>query len=203
MPTASRTLSAKSPAIPEHLPGRPALLAVRLSGSEGINSLFEYRLLLKTPDAVKNRFSLAARFNLDDFIGRDLTVSIALDGDGTREISGLISDAKMLREAGRDVSYELTLRPWLHLATLRTNSKIFQEQTVVEVLEDLLVDYAFPVEKRLYDFTRYPKRDYQTQYNETDFAFFSRLCEEWGISYFFEHSDGAHRLILADANAAF
>ncbi|MFC5474607.1 type VI secretion system Vgr family protein, partial [Paraherbaspirillum soli] len=33
--------------------------------------------------------------------------------------------------------------------------------------------------------------------------FFSRLCEEWGISYFFEHSDGAHRLILADANAAF
>ncbi|WP_323510437.1 contractile injection system protein, VgrG/Pvc8 family, partial [Glaciimonas sp. CA11.2] len=72
--------------------------------------------------------------NLDDFIGRELTIMIALDGSGgfidsvfadnllgnigagTREISGLITAASMLRQEGRHALYEVTLRPWLHLA---------------------------------------------------------------------------------------
>ncbi|WP_211460485.1 type VI secretion system Vgr family protein [Collimonas silvisoli] len=211
-----RTLSAKSSAIPELL-GQPALIPVSLSGTEGINTLFDYKLILKTPDALNHLSDKAANFNLDDFIGRELTVAIALEGDGTfvsgavggglgnvgagtREISGLITAARLLREEGRYVFYEVTLRPWLHLATLRSNCKIFQDQTVVELLDSLLAGYSFPVDKRLIE--SYPTRDYQTQYNETDYAFFCRLCEEWGINYFFEHSDGKHRLVLIDSTGA-
>ena len=36
------------------------------------------------------------------------------------------------------------------------------------------------------------------QYNETAFAFVSRLMEDEGIYYFFEHADGKHTLVLAD-----
>ncbi|MFH0130020.1 contractile injection system protein, VgrG/Pvc8 family [Variovorax sp. VaC1] len=64
-----------------------------------------------------------------------------------------------------------------------------------------LADYSFPVDKRLFD--TYPVRDFQTQYNESDFDFFSRLCEEWGLSYHFEHAEGKHRLILSDAMGAY
>ncbi|WP_211462898.1 type VI secretion system Vgr family protein [Collimonas silvisoli] len=216
----SRTLTAKSSAIPELL-GQPALIPVSLSGTEGINALFNYKLILKTPDALNHLADAAANFNLDDFIGRELTVTIELEGNGsfisgavggsrlgnvgagTREISGLMTDARMLRQEGRHVFYEVTLRPWLHLATLTTDCKIFQDMTVVEVLDSLLADYAFPVEKCLYDAHLYPKRDYQTQYNETDYAFFCRLTQEFGISFHFSHSDGAHRLVLADANGSY
>lgn len=212
-----RTLQVQSDAIPHHL-GRPSLEPVRLSGHEGINSLFEYELLLKTPDDLNLGASGAADFNLDDFIGREITCSIELDGAGEflpgvvgaaadrigaglREISALITDAQLWGEEGRHIQYRLTLRPWLHLATLASDCKIFQNMNVVEILDELLADYPFSVDKRLFD--EYATRDYQTQYNETDFAFFERLCQEWGISYHFEHSGGKHRLVLSDAMGAY
>ncbi|CAN5875978.1 N/A [soil metagenome] len=213
----SRTLEISSPAIPVVL-GRPALEPVRLSGHEGVNSLFEYQLLLKTRDALNFAVTDAADFDLDAFIGRELSCSIQLDGmgqfrmgqvgesvdgvgAGTRQINGLITDACLWGEEGRHVQYKLTLRPWLHLATLSTDCKIYQDKSVLQILDELLAEYAFPVDKRLID--TYPARDYQTQYNESDFEFFSRLCQEWGISYHFEHSDGGHRLVLSDATGAY
>ena len=44
----------------------------------------------------------------------------------------------------------------------------------------------------------YPAREYCVQYRETDFQFVSRLMEEEGIHYFFEHDEDGHRLIIAD-----
>jgi type VI secretion system secreted protein VgrG len=196
----SRTLSVQSPAIPVVL-GCPALEPVRLSGHEGLNSLFAYELLLKTPEGLNLGASGAADFDLDAFIGRELSCEIELEGSAPRQINTLITDAAMWGEEGRHVQYKLTLRPWLHLSTLRTDCRIFQDQTVVEILDELLAGYAFPVDKRLFE--TYPTRDYQTQFNESDFAFFSRLCQEWGISYHFEHSQGKHRLVLCDAMGAY
>jgi len=213
----SRTLQIQSEAIPVVL-GHAALEPVRLSGREGLNSLFEYELLLKTPDALNLGASGAADFNLDDFIGREISCSIQLDGmgeflpgvvgastdhigAGVRQINALIADAAFWGEEGRHIQYRLTLRPWLHLATLATDCKIFQNKSVIDILDELLADYPFAVDKRLIE--TYPQRDYQTQYNESDFAFFERLCQEWGISYFFEHSEGKHRLVLIDNMGAY
>ncbi|MES2247916.1 MAG: type VI secretion system tip protein TssI/VgrG [Pseudomonadota bacterium] len=213
----TRTLEIHSTAIPVFL-GRPALEPVRLSGREGVNSLFAYELLLKTPDALNLGASEAADFNLDGFIGHEISCNIQLDGAGqfiagavgasvdhvgagVRQINALVSDAQVWGEEGRHVQYKLTLRPWLHLATLSIDCKIYQDKTVVQILDELLSDYDFPVDKRLIE--TYPTRDFQTQYNESDFDFFSRLCQEWGISYFFEHSADKHRLVLIDNMGAY
>ena len=212
-----RTLTVRATAIPLFL-GQPALEPVRLSGHEGLNSLFAYELLLKTPDALNLGASGAADFDLDQFISQEIACSIQLDGAGqflpgaagasvdhvgagVRQINALITDACFWGEEGRHVQYKLTLRPWLHLATLTTDCKIFQNKTVVQILDELLGGYDFLVDKRLIEV--YPVRDYQVQYNESDFQFFSRLCEEWGISYFFEHSEGKHRLVLIDNMGAY
>lgn len=213
----ARTLRVSSPAIPVVL-GHPALEPVRLSGNEGLNGLFSYELLLKTPDGLNLGASQAADFDLDAFIGREIQCRIELDGSGSflpgavgasvdhvgagvRVINALITEASLWGEEGRHVQYKLTLRPWLHLATLSTDCRIFQNQSVVEILDFLLGDYAFPVDKRLIE--TYPPRDYQTQFNESDFDFFARLCQEWGISYFFEHEGDTHRLVLTDAMGAY
>ncbi|MGJ7566394.1 type VI secretion system Vgr family protein, partial [Variovorax sp. GB1R11] len=77
----ARTLEISSSAIPLVL-GRPALEPVRLSGREGLNSLFAYELLLKTPDALNLGASGAMDFDLDGFIGREICCSVQLDGAG-------------------------------------------------------------------------------------------------------------------------
>jgi type VI secretion system secreted protein VgrG len=195
-PTPTRTLRVTSPAIPVHL-GAPALEPVRLSGHEGLNSLFEYELLLKTPDALNLAASGAADFELDAFIGREISCCIELDGaGGVREINALITAAQLWGEEGRHVQYRLTLRPWLHLAELSSDCRIFQDLSVVQILDALLASYPFAVDKRLVE--SYPVRDYQTQFNESDLQFFERLTQEWGINYFFEHAEGRHRLVLSD-----
>ncbi len=213
----TRTLDISSIAIPLIL-GRPALEPVHLSGHEGLNSLFEYGLLLKTPDALNLGASGAMDFDLDSFIGREITCSIQLDGAGrlllgaagksvdhigagVRQINALITDAEVWGEEGRHVQYRLTLRPWLYRATLTTNCRIFQNKNVVQILDELLSDYTFPVDKRLIE--TYPERDYQVQYNESDFEFFERLCQEVGVSYFFRHSEGKHHLVLIDNMGAY
>ncbi|WP_230414509.1 type VI secretion system Vgr family protein [Collimonas silvisoli] len=208
---------ARSAAIPDVM-GQPGLIPVSIKGAESLNSLYSYKVILKTPDALVN-FGSAANYDLDAFLGKELTVEIQLEGSGSfvagmaggsgqanigagvREISGLISAAAVLRQVGRYVFYEITLEPWLKLATYNADCRIFQDKTVIEILDELLSKYTFPVDKRLYE--QYPKRDYVTQFSESDFQFFSRLCEDWGINYFFEHKDGKHRLVLTDANVAY
>ncbi|MET3494731.1 type VI secretion system Vgr family protein [Variovorax boronicumulans] len=203
----SQTLTVTSPAIPD------SMEPVRLSGREGVNTLFEYELLLKTPDALNFSFGAAADIDLDSFIGCELNCTIELDGAGefttgatgatagglgagVREINALITGAQFWGEEGRHLQYKLTLRPWLHLATLTTDCKIYQNKTVVQILDELLADYGFPVDNHLGD--TYPVRDFQTQFNESDFAFFERLCQEWGLNFYFSHSQGKHRLVLTD-----
>lgn len=217
MTVTTHTLSVESEAIPLFL-GRPALEPVRLSGTEGVNGLFEYELLLKTPDGLNIGASQAADFDLDAFIGREISCCIQLDGAGSflsgtlgsasdhtgtgeRQINAVIFDASLWGEEGRAVQYKLTLRPWLHLATLNTDCRIFQNMTVVDILDDLLADYPFSVEKRLIE--TYAPRDYQCQFNESDYAFFLRLTQEHGISFFQAHADGKHRLVLIDNMGAY
>ena len=110
----ARTLCIRSDAIPLHL-GQPALEPVRLLGREGLNHLFEYELLLKTPDALNLGPSGAADFDLDAFIGREINCLIELDGagefmpgaigasvdrigSGVRKINALITEAALWGE---------------------------------------------------------------------------------------------------------
>jgi type VI secretion system secreted protein VgrG len=47
----------------------------------------------------------------------------------------------------------------------------------------------------------YPSKDYVVQYGESDMAFVERQLREWGISYYYEHGDQKHRLVLSDSPA--
>lgn len=209
----NRILSVSSSVIPEIL-GEPALVAVSLIGTEGVDSLFDYQVILKTPDSLNHLISETTNFNTAAWLGEEMSVQIQLEGSGkfvagqlgmrgmgnvgsgVREINGIIDDAKFLREEGRYAFYEVKLKPWLFAATLVSDCKIYQDKSVKEVIDASLSGLNYTIEWRLID--TYPKRDYTTQFNESTFDFVSRLCETWGISYFFEHSDGKHRLIFTD-----
>ncbi|WP_175884155.1 type VI secretion system Vgr family protein [Burkholderia sp. BCC0044] len=219
---APRTLSVSGAALPVY-GDRPILTPVKLTGGETLGELFEYTLELKTPDELGFSHSIAANIDLDKLIGTELTVLIQLEGvghfirglagnagmanigAGTREITGIVTNASILREDGRSIVYAVTLRPWLWLATKNCNCRIFQDMSVIEITDAVLSAYLFPVDKRLTPprpNKTWPKRDIQRQHHESDWTFLQRLWEEWGIFYFFEHDDEKHRLVLCDAIAA-
>ncbi|ADQ85204.1 type VI secretion system Vgr family protein [Methylovorus sp. MP688] len=207
-----RLLTLQCPALHQILPD--GLEPVRLEGREGINTLFDYQL------TVRSRLGeVGSDLDFGPLMGQVLTCGISLEGHGqflpgalgdlgmanqgagTRYVSGLITDIRHAGEDSRHALYVITLRPWLHLATLTTDCKVFQDQTVVEITEAVLADYPYALEKRLIE--TYPARDYSVQYNESDFAFLTRLWREWGISFHFRHDDGRHTLVLADHNGAY
>ncbi|EEH2814947.1 type VI secretion system tip protein VgrG, partial [Salmonella enterica] len=113
---------------------------------------------------------------------------------------GLVTAARVVGHEGRSVTYELRMEPWVKLLTHTSDYKAFQNKTVVDILDEVLAEYPYPVEKRLVE--SYPVRTWQVQYGETDFDFLQRLMQEWGIYWWFEHSEDSHTLVLADAISA-
>ncbi|EAU6088293.1 type VI secretion system tip protein VgrG [Salmonella enterica] len=178
-----------------------ALLFASLDGGETLSELFSYVVQLKTPDTLNLGYvSPAANLPLKPMVGKDLCVNIELDGGGKRHISGLVTAARVVGHEGRSVTYELRMEPWLKLLTHTSDYKAFQNKTVVDILDEVLAEYPYPVEKRLVE--SYPVRTWQMQYGETDFDFLQRLMQEWGIYWWFEHSEDSHTLVLADAISA-
>lgn len=203
--TISRTVCVSSAAMPSLL-GSPALEFKSLDGREALGELFEYTVRLQTPDSPALTEYVTANVPVKQLIGKEFGIRLELDGKGfgvaartgagIREINGLVTSARFLQHENRRGIYEISLRPWLTLATRTSDYKIFQNKTPLEIIEEVLADYSFPTEKRLTH--RYPQRVFQVQYGETDFEFITRLMQEFGIYYFFEHRDGTHKLVLVD-----
>jgi type VI secretion system secreted protein VgrG len=212
--TTNRTLSVSGPALATALDGGALFHLSGIDGSEHLSCLYEYRLMLHTADDLPMSDIAAANLDLKAMLGKELTVTIELDGmgafvpgltgiagvsrlgAGTREISGIVTQAQFAGQENRRSRYQLVLQPWLCLAAKRSDYRIFQNRTVIEIVDEVLATYAYPYDKRLSD--TYPKLAYQVQYGETDFAFVQRLMEEHGIYWFFEHSARVHRLVLVD-----
>ncbi|EJL6951231.1 type VI secretion system tip protein VgrG [Vibrio cholerae] len=95
--------------------------------------------------------------------------------------------------------YELTLVPALERLSLRHNSRIFQKQTVPEIISILLQemginDYAFALKHDCV------QREFCVQYRESDIDFLHRLAAEEGLVYSFVHEAGKHTLYFSDAS---
>lgn len=193
----------------------------RLTGTEKLGRLYDYTIEIATKDDIDLTVHEAkALVEVDKLVGRQVTIKIAIEGSGTyvtgkigvspsknvgagvREITGLIVSAECVGADTRRAFYRLRVRPWLWLATLNQDSRIFQDLTVKEISETILKKYPFHYELRLAGpgFGRqYPKRDYQRMFWESDWSYLNRLWQEWGITFFY---DGP-TLVLCDSTAAY
>ncbi|MBZ9961179.1 type VI secretion system tip protein VgrG [Mesorhizobium sp. B2-4-2] len=125
-------------------------------------------------------------------------VSIEGESDPKRWLSGIVSEFRLTRMEDRLAYYEAVIRPWLWFLGNTTDCYIFQNKSVVDIVKDVFKKYGISeFDLRLQG--SYPAREYCVQYDETDLDFVQRLLEHEGIFYFFEHDDGKHTLVLADA----
>ncbi|MGJ7536152.1 MULTISPECIES: type VI secretion system Vgr family protein [unclassified Variovorax] len=187
------------------LGGEPALEPVAIEGSEGLSTLFRYTLTLATPEQPGYNERQAANVTIKQLVGEALTAHVVLDGrpgsgPDRRHISGLVTRVRFLRLENRRALYEAAIEPWLTLATRTSDYRIFQNQTVLDIVKDVLGKYGLPFDVRA---TRsYPPREFQVQYGETDYDFVARLLHEWGLYYYFEHEENNHRLVIVDDMAS-
>jgi type VI secretion system secreted protein VgrG len=89
----------------------------------------------------------------------------------------------------------MVLKPRLARLALTRQSRVFQNQTSVDVLKEVLT----PVGGADFQIAGAPPiRDYCAQYRETDLDFFLRICSEEGFTHYWKHSQDNHELVVTD-----
>jgi type VI secretion system secreted protein VgrG len=173
--------------------GKDKLLLRGFSGSEGISELFSFELEMEseTPD-----------LDFSQVVGKSATVTVKLADDTSRYLNGIVRRFVQEGTGGGFARYRAVLVPKLWLLTRSANCRIFQEKTTPEIIEAIFGDFGLTDFKKSLKAT-YTAREYCVQYNESAFDFVSRLMEDEGIFYFFEHADGVHTLVLADDPSTF
>ncbi len=169
--------------------GKDVLLLHSFSGVEGISRLFSFNLSLMSEDS---------NIALTDLIGQRVTISVATADGSPRHINGFVSRFAQAGADPRFSYYQAEIVPWLWFLTRNANCRIFQNLSIPDIIEKVFNDRGFTdFSNRLQ--SSYQPREYCVQYRETDFNFVSRLMEQSGIFYYFEHDDSKHTLVLADS----
>ncbi|WP_409315340.1 type VI secretion system tip protein TssI/VgrG [Pseudomonas putida] len=169
-------------------PDQPLLLEC-FKGVEGLSQPFAYELLLICD---------GPHLPLKSMIGQQVSIEIELADAAPRFINGYLTRFASLGSDGALDRYSAILSPWLTMLRHRTDTRIFQNCTVAEVLADVFALYPRYVAYALRLSRMHKRHTYITQYRESDLNFVQRLLDEAGLFYFFEHSAEAHTLIICD-----
>lgn len=195
MPESPNRVHTVACSLPDDAHGECPLRLRQLHAREGLSELFEYDVELLSEDDEIDPSSL---------LGESMTVSVQMPtGDRTRHFNGIVANFAYEGRAEGYSQYRATLRPWLWALTRNFDCRIFQEMDVQKIFEKVCRDTHGFADFRFSLTSGYREREYCVQYRESDFNFVSRLLEEEGITYFFEHSEDKHTLVLADSNTAF
>ena len=186
--------SSKASFLFEVLGTKTEMPVVCFSAFEWISLPFSLSVGIATSTEIKS---------FDDIIGKESLLTIVnndtLSGGGDRYFHGVIRRFEHTGMSGRKFLYEAEIVPSMFLLSLRRNCRIYQETTTQEIIKTLLEEagiistrYRFVLENTD------RKRGFCVQYQESDFDFVSRLMEEEGIYYFFEHYKDKHVLVMSD-----
>ena len=134
------------------------------------------------------RFSLHAPPRKPTFLTRDLPIK------PLRTLHGVVTGFKRLSGSVDEARYEITLEPRLALLARGQQFRLYQHQSVPEIVEHILRSrHDFRGEDFFFKLTRkYPRRLQVMQYGESDLAFIARLLAEVGIWYRFTSDERLH-----------
>lgn len=138
-------------------------------------------------------------------LDQSVSITVARPRDGgppARHINGIVAAVSQNPTQGGQLwSYTLTVVPRLWFLEQTRDCRFYQQMSVPGIIAQILAQFDITYDNRLT--LDYPPRDYTVQFNESYLHFLHRIMEDCGIFYFFIHNGQGHRLVLADANAAF
>lgn len=182
--------------------GPNAFVLLEFSGREQLSRLSEFtlRLKCKQPD-----------ISADKMLGQNVTVRVEMHQNKARYFNGYVTRWSGVTEQVDSLDgarqtkayvYEATVHPWLWFLTRQSNSRIFQNKTVPQIVEEVFKAYGGLASFNLQTSGRFREWVYCCQYRETDFNFVSRLLEQEGIYYFTMHENGKHAIRLVSSSSS-
>ncbi|GIU82510.1 MAG: type VI secretion system tip protein VgrG [Acidobacteria bacterium] len=171
---------------------RDFLLLQTLTVTEGISELF--RIEVELLHAENSPGYEVTEIDAASILGMPATITISQRDGLERCFNGIIQSFSQGYRDTRFSKYRATIVPAVWVLTQNVQSRIFQQLSVPEILKRIFEGFevVFKLQRN------YHPRNYCTQYRESDFDFASRLMEEEGIYYYFEHDVNTHRMVIAD-----
>lgn len=169
------------------------LLFAGMQGSEELGRVSEFTVQL---------LSLNADLDIADVLGKSLTVTFKTsDGAGERHVNGIVTRFTSTGWRGDFAIYEATVHPWLWLLSRSANCRIFQEKSLLAIVNEVCDSYGgvVSIDPGLLSGDHDMILPYCVQYRETDLDFVCRLLEGAGIYFYFTHEEQRHTLVLADS----
>ena len=165
-----------------------------LSVTEGMSQLYKIHVELVHEEDEDGKHPTSV--DIQQLIGETITITVGQKDGGERIFSGIINEFSQGNRNTRFSFYFATIVPSIWILTQNVQSRIFQQKSVPDILKEVFAGFEVS-----YEMTgTFNKRNYCVQYRETDFDFASRLMEEEGIYYYFEHKDNKHKLIIANTS---
>ncbi len=172
--------------------GKDYVLLNRFKATEEMSRLFtiEAELLHEEDESSYNPTVIDPH----SLLGQGVTITVTSEDGATRDFSGMVNEfAQGMRDI-RFTVYHIKIVPHIWMLTQKSQSQIFQQISVPDILRKMFE--GFEVKFELVG--TFEPRNYCVQYRETDFDFASRLMEEEGMFYYFEHSGGKDRMVIAN-----
>ncbi|MEG0432912.1 MAG: type VI secretion system tip protein TssI/VgrG [Morganella sp. (in: enterobacteria)] len=145
--------------------------------NEALSSLFTLSVSVVSP---------LPALSFTDHLGLAASLTVERDGTKIRTIEGLLASAEQGNTDGNKTWYHFIIRPEMWIMSLNQDSRIFQKQSVPEILATLLNEAHIKCDKKFYQNDLHQTRDYITQKRESAYEFWCRLAHEEGINFWFE-----------------
>lgn len=170
--------------------GKDVLVLDSFRGVEGISRLFEFQAELLA--------EIDATIDPKKMVGSKASIHINLnDKEGCRHFSGIIASFEQGLGDDEFSNYTARIVPPLWQLTLATNCRVYQDKSVVEIVKAIVQGYGITISDQTAN--QYKSLEYCTQYNETDLDFISRLMEQAGIYYWFDHLESSCTFLIGDS----
>lgn len=172
--------------------GDEQVVLQRIDGEERLGRPFVVQATIISP----------LELDLYPHLGKPAGLAVLEDGELLRRFHGLVTAGEYVEEKPDGHHYRLRIEPWTYYLAQNRQMAIFQDRTAVEIIKEVIEGAGI----QDVDYTRLSKpritRGYTVQYRESDFDFVSRLMEEEGIYYFFEHHADRHVMVLCEGPAS-
>jgi type VI secretion system secreted protein VgrG len=165
--------------------GKDKLLLLSMTATERLSESYTITVEACSPETQPLHKLLGTSIGVAFESGADMNVN--------RDFGGVLWEYSELGRDDRGYVYRLVLRPAQDFMTLNRRNRVFQNKSVVDVLKAVLTGtYEVKVGGT------FSPNEYCVQYQESDFDFCSRLMENEGIYYFYEHTGSASKLVLVN-----
>ncbi|KVQ12156.1 type VI secretion protein Vgr [Burkholderia ubonensis] len=184
---------------------------LKFTGLDQVSQLYRYEIEFTSPAAgipMDQVLGRPAKFIVDP-IDPNMDYLTKMFGENAAQFSkkppaytvhGIITKFDEFETSADETRYRVVLEPTLADLNRGVTSRLFQKQSVDEIITDTLRHYGY---RAGVDFVfqlrgQYKRREYVTQYHETTFTFIQRICAEEGIWFRWEQTKDRAVVVFGD-----